>query len=109
VLRRTGDRYGEANVHDSLGYLHDCLGDHPEAVASYRRALGLFERLGDSFYLADTLTHLGAAQRHAGEGEAARRTWSRALELLDDLGHAAAGTVRASLAELDGVADIGVR
>ncbi|MGC4853070.1 tetratricopeptide repeat protein [Micromonospora sp. DT4] len=42
LLRRTGDRHGEANTWDSLGFVHARLGDHREAIRCYGRALRLY-------------------------------------------------------------------
>lgn len=78
------------------------LGNYREATACYGRALDLFRDLGDRYFVADTLSHLARTQWAAGDPDAARASWQRALDILDRLGHAAAESVRAVLKELDG-------
>ena len=56
---RLGDRDGEADTWDSLGYAHHHLGHHAQAADCYQHALTLFRDLGDRYNEADTLTHLG--------------------------------------------------
>jgi DNA-binding SARP family transcriptional activator len=100
LQRAAGDRGAQADTLDSLGYAHHHLGDYARAMGCYQDAIDLQHESGDVRGEADTLTHLGDAQRAAGEAESARRTWRRALAILDDLEHPGAGDVRARLAEL---------
>ena len=66
----TGDRHGEANTWDSLGFIHDRLGQHRRAIRCYRRALALYRRIGDRYDEADTLTRLGETRQAAGDATA---------------------------------------
>jgi tetratricopeptide (TPR) repeat protein len=74
---------------DSLGYIHDQLGDRERSVTCYEQAIDLYQELTDRFNEADTLNHLGDAHQHAGDIQAARATWARAVRILDEIDHAA--------------------
>jgi catechol 2,3-dioxygenase-like lactoylglutathione lyase family enzyme len=63
----------QAAAWDSLGYTHHHLGCHTQAVISYQRALGLYRELGNRYYQADTLTHLGDVQYAAKDLKTAAR------------------------------------
>jgi tetratricopeptide (TPR) repeat protein len=95
--RELGARYGEAHTWDSLGYVDHRRGHFPEAVASYRDALGLFRELGDRLSEATVLGHLGDTQRAAGDPGAAGAAWRQAAAILDDLRHPDAAKVQAKL------------
>jgi tetratricopeptide (TPR) repeat protein len=99
--QQLGDRDGEAAAWDSLGYAHHHLNHHPQAVDCCRRSVTLYRELGDRYYEAVSLTHVGDIQHAAGQPDQARTTWTAALELLSDLDHPDAGTVRDKLRELD--------
>jgi tetratricopeptide (TPR) repeat protein len=92
-----GDRSGAAYTWDSLGFVHHGLAEHAEAAACYRRAVDLFQDLDERYYEADTLTRLGDVHEAAGDPEAARRAWERAHEILGELNHPDAESVRAKL------------
>jgi hypothetical protein len=47
--------------------------------------------------VADTLDHLGDTQHSAGDIEAARRTWTRALRIFGEIDHPDRDQVRAKL------------
>ena len=98
LLRTTGDRHGEANTWDSLGFIHARLADHPAAIRCFQRALGLYRRVSDRYDEADTLSRLGESRQAVGDAAGAARTWRRALVILDDLGHPDAERVRELLA-----------
>jgi DNA-binding SARP family transcriptional activator/tetratricopeptide (TPR) repeat protein len=92
--QRLGARNGEANTWDSLGYAHHLLAHHAEADECYSRAVDLFHQLGDRYNEADTLVSLGDARLAAGDPDAARATWTRALRILTDIAHPDADIVR---------------
>jgi DNA-binding SARP family transcriptional activator/tetratricopeptide (TPR) repeat protein len=96
-LQACGDREGEAHTWDTLGVANHHLHEFPAAVECFERARRLFHGLGDRYHEADIATHLGDTQYAAGDDAAARRSWTEALSLLDELGHPAADTVRARL------------
>jgi tetratricopeptide (TPR) repeat protein len=93
--RETGDVSGEAVIWDSLGYIHHHLGNLTDAVRSYDIALTMYRSIGERYDEALTLDRLGDTLAASGDHDAARRMWSEAVTVLDDLGHAAADRVRA--------------
>ncbi|MEV6603922.1 tetratricopeptide repeat protein [Kutzneria sp. NPDC051319] len=82
---------------------HHNLGQHEQAVACYRNALVLFEKLGSRHPRADTSTRLGDTNRAADDEPAAHHTWRQALPILDDLHHPDAEVLRARLRKTHGV------
>ncbi len=71
------------------------------AADCYQHALALYGDLGDRYYEADTLTHLGDTHHAAGRPDQARTAWTTALDILTDLDHPDTDTVRAKLVTLD--------
>jgi len=102
MQQELGDRYGQADTLDSLGYTHHHLGHHDEATDCYRKSLDLFRDIGDRYKQAKTLTHLGDAHLAAGAPGAARTAWQQALDILSELSYHVAEPVRAKLRSLDG-------
>ena len=49
MQQELGDRYGQADTLDSLGYTHHHLGHHDEATDCYRKSLDLFRDIGDRY------------------------------------------------------------
>jgi DNA-binding SARP family transcriptional activator/tetratricopeptide (TPR) repeat protein len=97
ILRELDDRNSQAHTSDSLGYIYRRLGRHEQAIACYQEALTLFCATGDSYGEASCLSCLGDVYDDIGDGGAARRAWTRALDILDRLGHPDAGQIRAKL------------
>ncbi|HET8660599.1 MAG TPA: BTAD domain-containing putative transcriptional regulator [Micromonosporaceae bacterium] len=102
LLQQLGDRYGTAAAWASLGHAHHHLDHHAEAADCYGQALALLGDLGYRAYEAETLTHLGDAHQAAGDLDAARAAWQRALEILTGLSHGDAEPVRTRISELAG-------
>src|SRR5262249_24618008 len=100
LLRRCGERDGEAHTWDSLGYIHRQLGQHAEAVECYRQSLRLAVEFADRPQEAEILANLAEAHLAAYDTGEARRAWQRALAILDELDHPGATLVRAKLAAL---------
>ncbi|GIJ57478.1 AfsR/SARP family transcriptional regulator [Virgisporangium aurantiacum] len=98
LMRDLGDRAGQAATWDSLGYAHLHAGNRGRAVTCYRRAVALYHLLGDRYEEATSLANLGDAfaGRHASADRAAD-AWTRALAILDELGHPDADGVRSRL------------
>jgi tetratricopeptide (TPR) repeat protein len=96
MMREVGERRGESAVWDSLGFIHHRRGDFRQAIACYERALHL-TRDGDRFNQADTLNNLGDIYLSAGDPAAARKAWSRALRIFDEIDHPDRDQVRAKL------------
>jgi tetratricopeptide (TPR) repeat protein len=99
--QQLGDRVGEAHTWDSLGYAHHHVGHHTQAAGCYQHARTLFRSLGDRYYEATVLTHLGDTHHAAGHPDQARTAWTTALDILTDLNHPDADTVRAKVATFD--------
>jgi DNA-binding SARP family transcriptional activator len=99
-LLEPDDLGGQASTWDSLGYIHHHRGDHREAIACYRRSLEVFRSLGDRYWTADVLLHLGDSHLAAGGPEPARAAWQEALAILEDLGHPHADAARSRLSPL---------
>lgn len=95
LLAETGDKYGQAGTWDSLGYAYHQSGDHEQATTCYHNAIDLHRQAGDRHNEADALTRLGDNHHAAGRPDAARDSWRRALEILDELDHPDADQVRA--------------
>lgn len=95
VLRETDALVGLSRTLDSIGYIHHRMGRYDESIASYREAIDLYRRVGDRYNEADGLGRLAEVHRDAGNRDAARTAWRRALAILDDLGHPDAEAIRA--------------
>jgi DNA-binding SARP family transcriptional activator/Tfp pilus assembly protein PilF len=81
--------YGQAHVLHNLGRVHLELGKPAEAIASLSEALRRHEDLGDMRGQAIALDYLGSAYQAAGNWEAARISWSRALVIFRQVGEPA--------------------
>ncbi|MFI8093604.1 BTAD domain-containing putative transcriptional regulator [Streptomyces sp. NPDC086080] len=87
---------------DSLGCALHLLGRYEEAVRTYRRALGIFEKLGNHRDFTGSLMRLGDTRLAMGDREAAGADWVRALGIAES--HAlptSAREVRERLTALD--------
>ncbi|HEX4831520.1 MAG TPA: tetratricopeptide repeat protein [Trebonia sp.] len=91
---------GEAGTWDTLGYVNQSLGDYPEAVRCFTRALDLGTAMGNRLLIANTLGHLAETHQAAGNAALARDAWLRALDMYTDLHHRDADKVRAKIREL---------
>jgi len=98
-----GDRHGEAAAWDSIGYAYHHLGYYARAAMAYERALSRYHELGNRYYEADTLTHLGDTHHAANDLKAADDSWKQALDILKELQHPDADTLRARLRERGGI------
>jgi tetratricopeptide (TPR) repeat protein len=96
MMQVVGERRGQGAIWDSLGYTHHHRGDFRQAIACYERALDLTWD-GDRFNKADTLNNLGDVHLSAGDPAAARRAWTQALRIFDEIDHPDRDQVRAKL------------
>jgi DNA-binding SARP family transcriptional activator len=96
-IQEAGERGWEAPVWDTLGYTHHRLGDHQQAIACYQRAIDLSREGTDRYNEAAGLDTLGDVHESAGDTVAARRRWTQALRILDQIGHPDGELVRAKL------------
>jgi tetratricopeptide (TPR) repeat protein len=97
MMQRVEERRGESAVWDSLGYIHHRRGDYQQAIVCYERALGCAREFADRFNEADSLNNLGDVHRSAGDLAAARRSWTQALRIFDEIDHPDRDWVRAKL------------
>ena len=107
VMRELEAWTWEGAVWDSLGYIHHQLGDYQQAIACYQRASTSARELADRFNEADTLDNLGDVHHSAGDLVAARRSWTQALRIFDEIDHPDRDWVRAKLRVDDHAATAG--
>jgi DNA-binding SARP family transcriptional activator/tetratricopeptide (TPR) repeat protein len=98
----SGSRTGVADTLDSIAFAHGKLGDYQQAIAHYEQALEMFQVLGDPQGEATSWLHLGDVQLAAGQPDAARRSWERALTLLAQIPGADTGEASGRLRSADG-------
>jgi tetratricopeptide (TPR) repeat protein len=94
LVQKTEDLSCEAAAWSSLGYAHHHLGRYARAVDCYRRSVDVYLTLGDPYYQAVTLSHLGDALHAADDPASARDAWRQTLEILDQLDHHNADKIR---------------
>ncbi|MEU6248578.1 BTAD domain-containing putative transcriptional regulator [Glycomyces sp. NPDC047010] len=95
------DRAGQAAILDSLGYVHHHLGRFDLAVDHYERSVDLSRDVGARSGEAAALANLADTHLALNDPDAARDAWTQALEILDDIAHPDADSIRAKLAGLD--------
>jgi tetratricopeptide (TPR) repeat protein/transcriptional regulator with XRE-family HTH domain len=105
--REIGNKIGEAESWDSLGYAYHQLGDHGQATACYERAISCLGELASRHEEAVTRTRLGDAHLASGDPERARDAWERALAVFDEEDHPSAGPVRRRLQHLGNASGVG--
>jgi DNA-binding SARP family transcriptional activator len=115
-----GERHGEAETSNAIGWCHAQLGNYQEALTWCEKALATHIELGGRISEADTLDSLGFAHHHLGHHAKAIECYERALvidkengditkqaEVLEHLGDvqlAIGDTARARLAWEEAVA-----
>ncbi|GIH26145.1 hypothetical protein Aph01nite_44550 [Acrocarpospora phusangensis] len=87
LLQELEDQVGQAATWDSIGYAHHLLGEYAQAISCFDQAAALCRDHGESFLEAGVLVHLGDSHERAGDLDAARVSWRRALTLLTELDH----------------------
>ncbi|HEY0719532.1 MAG TPA: tetratricopeptide repeat protein, partial [Streptosporangiaceae bacterium] len=93
--------HGEGYALHNLGHAHLGLGDYQAALDHFGRALAIRRAIGERHDQAVTLLFTGRAQARMGRPEQARRSWTEAGTLFDELDdEAQAAQVRAELAGL---------
>jgi tetratricopeptide (TPR) repeat protein len=80
-----------------MGQAHQGLADHRQAAICYQRAVDLYNGLGDRYNEAGTLELLGDVHHSAGDIIAARRAWTRALRIFEEIDHLDGDRIRAKL------------
>jgi len=97
LCRAIGYSPGEAGTWDTLGVVHQRLGDHASAVTCFRNAITLDREMGNRYDLAMVLLHLGDTYALTGDGDGAREAWEESVLILEELHHPATGEVRSRL------------
>jgi tetratricopeptide (TPR) repeat protein len=82
---RVGDRWGEANVLNMIGFILERHGEFEEAVESHSQALGLFREVDDRVGESDSLNDLGVIYARKGEAERAMKSHRAALGIREEL------------------------
>jgi tetratricopeptide (TPR) repeat protein len=98
LQRELGDRFGQAETWDSLGYASLRLGRHEAAISCYRTAVALYQAFDDRYNEADSTASLGDAHYAAGDVDSACTAWRHACDIIDLLRHPDADKIRAKLA-----------
>ncbi|MEV6611216.1 BTAD domain-containing putative transcriptional regulator [Kutzneria sp. NPDC051319] len=80
VFHELGDRPGEADTLDSLGFIAERDGRHADAVDHFSKSIELYRELGNVTVIAGLHERLGRALLGLGDKPAARQTWQYALE-----------------------------
>jgi transcriptional regulator with XRE-family HTH domain/tetratricopeptide (TPR) repeat protein len=99
VLDESGSRpspVAAAALH-TLGYAEHRAGRPEAGRVHLERSAAMYRQLANSYLEAATLDHAAAAMLDAGDADAARRAWQRALTAYEELGHPAADGLRARL------------
>jgi tetratricopeptide (TPR) repeat protein len=86
LYRAAEHRPGQAMVLNDIGFCDGQLGKYQQAITYCEQALAAHRELGER-----------NTQHSAGDIEAARRTWTRALRTFDDIDHSDGDQVRAKL------------
>lgn len=88
AFAKRGDRWGEANVLNEIGFVQERHGNFGEALEVHSRAMDLFRDLGDPIGLSDSLNDLGVVLARMGENGDALSRHLEALRIREDLGEA---------------------
>lgn len=97
LFRTCGNLPAQSSTLDSIGFIHHELGEYQDALPAYQESLRLRQSIGDYFLQAEIHTHIGDTQLALGDAQAARRSWTASLAILDDLQHRDAEAVRTRL------------
>ena len=100
IAIESADPQGEGAALHNLGATYQMLGRPGEAREHYLRARAVRQKAGDRKGEAETSRDIGDILHHSGQAEAARRSWSQALAIFDDLGDPQAADVRDRLTAL---------
>ncbi|WP_037870346.1 AfsR/SARP family transcriptional regulator [Streptomyces sp. NRRL S-813] len=100
VLRTSGNRWVEGVTLDILGTVAHRLHRLDDAMEYYHQALAVHQDTGNRWGEGHTLTHLGDVHLTAGEREAARTSWRRALKIFEEFDHQDAEEIRDRLRRL---------
>jgi len=74
-----------ADLYDSIGWCHFCLGDYAEALDYLVRSLQVAEKIGDLSLQAYVLDHIGSVHASSGHPDVGLEMQERALAIHRDL------------------------
>jgi tetratricopeptide (TPR) repeat protein/DNA-binding XRE family transcriptional regulator len=97
IFRDLDSHAPAADALSELGETYLILGETAAAIACLRESAVIYRDVGDRLFQAITLQRLGHSQRLAGDIGQARRLFTEALQLCDELGE----TKRAAEARVD--------
>jgi tetratricopeptide (TPR) repeat protein len=100
-IMRTIDKRQEGWALHGLGYGYRGLRRFEESIDYYQQALTIFHEIGDIWGQGETLYNLGKAQFKTGRTDAARRSWTGAMIIFQDLNSRGEAEVRARIAACD--------
>ncbi|WP_018638261.1 AfsR/SARP family transcriptional regulator [Parafrankia elaeagni] len=106
ILGDLGDEWGLGLAHIGLAEDHLARGDHASAALVCRRTLALTHGIRDRHTSARALTLLGHSYLKIPDPAAARRSWTEALRIFEDLADPRATQLRVGIATLDAAATI---
>jgi tetratricopeptide (TPR) repeat protein len=86
LWQETGDRTGEAQTLNSIGFLQEALGQPRNALDSYRQALTIWRAIGDRAGEAEALHDIAAAYSALGDKQQALNYYAQALPLRRETG-----------------------
>jgi CHAT domain-containing protein len=86
LLKESGDRLTEAQVLDSLGGLHNNLGNNKKAVELFKQSLLLFQKLNDRRGEAMARSDLGSVENDLGDNRQALVDLNQALLIRKQIG-----------------------
>jgi tetratricopeptide (TPR) repeat protein len=98
LLVEQDHRDGQAAMWDSLGRIHQALGNLVDAIDCHQRAVDITRQIGDRYLEAEALLGLGDTHQAAGDPDDAAEAWHEALVIFEELNHRRAESVRAKLA-----------
>jgi tetratricopeptide (TPR) repeat protein len=87
AARQLHSEFSIANSLNNIGLALEETHRLPEAIAAYRKALDLFEDLGDPVHIGNVLNNLGKTLRKTGEHEAAIAAHRRDIDLCQETGN----------------------
>jgi CHAT domain-containing protein/Tfp pilus assembly protein PilF len=86
ILRRIGDKEGEATVLSNMGGAYDSLGQYPDSLKYYEQSLIITKELGDKAGEGTTLNNVGRVYYNLGQYPQALKYYEQALSIHKQVG-----------------------
>lgn len=87
IVRKIGDKQGEAATLNNIGGVSHALGDHHKALDFYQRALPIQQAIGDRSGVATTLNNIGSVWHELDNHHKALDFYNQALPILRSVGN----------------------